>query len=356
MTDEEAQRKRYEQRVKSSRTFILGAGFSAAAGVPLTSALLKKAMAKFEVECPGVFSRVDGYAKQYFCAPYDEPLDYSSVSFSELCTFLEYVELREYGGGERWKDSGSREKLCLRFYLAKTIVECTPAAEDMPFIYMDFVHELHENDVVISFNWDPLLEIALHAAGKQYTYNFKEQEAIKLSKLHGSVNWRLGEPERFCKPVNTLDWQSLEFTEGMMDVEIFHTDLLHNINNWRGYEPLGEVEPFLVLPGYGKAFDVRSNAVCWYKPEFAFALTHDVFIIGLSLAPDDFFIRSLFVANLPDIGSYSGIEGRHIHIINPDPASESNYQFILSGGSATLHQECFNQKHIELMRRYRVAT
>src|SRR5690554_1205387 len=96
--------------------------------------------------------------------------------------------------------------------------------------------------------------------------------------------------------------------------------------------------------------------VCWYKPEFAVALTHDVFIIGLSLAPDDFFIRSLFVANLPDIGSYSGIEGRHIHIINPDPASESNYQFILSGGSATLHQECFNQKHIELMRRYRVAT
>lgn len=49
MANEEAQRKRYEQRVKSSRTFILGAGFSVAVGVPLTSALLKKAMEKFEV-------------------------------------------------------------------------------------------------------------------------------------------------------------------------------------------------------------------------------------------------------------------------------------------------------------------
>ena len=106
----------------------------------------------------------------------------------------------------------------------------------------------------------------------------------------------------------------------------------------------------MVLPGYGKAFDVRSNAVLWYKPEFIFAATHDVYIIGLSLAPDDFFIRSLFLSNLPFIDSYSGVKGRNTYIINPDINANKNYDFILSKGKAELINEKFDSKHIELMK------
>ena len=120
MTEEKADTYSYERYVKKSRVFILGAGFSVAAGIPLTSPLLSLSMKKFSDECEGIFSRVDGYAKECFEAPETE-LDYSKVNFSELCTFLEYIELREYGGGERWSDAGSREKLALKFYLAKTI-------------------------------------------------------------------------------------------------------------------------------------------------------------------------------------------------------------------------------------------
>src|SRR3990172_13134030 len=78
-----------------------------------------------------------------------------------LSTFLEFIELREYGGGERWCENGSREKLALRFYLAKTIVERTPSTSSIPQLYIDFAGQLHERDIVISLNWDSLLEIAL---------------------------------------------------------------------------------------------------------------------------------------------------------------------------------------------------
>lgn len=339
----------YDNYVKKNRVFILGAGFSANAGVPLTSSLLKKAMSKFSIECEGLFQRVDGYARESILFSDDSPLDYGDIDFSNLCTFLEFIELREYGGGERWKDEGSREKLGLKYYLAKTIAEHTPSTEKIPQLYLDFASQLHERDIVITFNWDGLLELAINAVGKSYTYNWSDDGAIKLNKLHGSVNWRLNQPSHLGKPINTLGWESLKFTEGMMDAEIYHSPNLLNYTTWDSYSSLGEVEPFLVLPGYGKAFDVRSNAVLWYKPEFAFATTHDIYIIGLSLAPDDYFIKSLFLSNLPYIGSYSGVEGRKIFVINPDPKAEENYKFILSRGSAELMNENFSKNHVDFM-------
>jgi len=343
-------RNSFEQYVKRNRVFILGAGFSAGAGIPLTEELLASAMKKFAIECPGIYSRLENYAKESL-GSIDEDLDIAKLSFSELCTFLEFIELREYGGGERWCENGSREKLALRFYLAKTIIEHTPVAISLPQLYLDFAAQLHERDIVISLNWDGLLEVALEAVGKTYTYNFADEKAIKLCKLHGSVNWRLSKPNQWGEPVNTLGWQSLEFTKGMMTREIYHSPSLLRFGTWLRHSPLGEVDPFLVLPGYGKAFDVRANAVLWYKPERAFETTHDVYIVGLGLAHDDFFVRSFFLSNLPHISSISGVGGRRIFIINPDARATSNYEFVLRKGHAELIQAPFSAEHVGLMKK-----
>ncbi|MCJ8321361.1 MAG: hypothetical protein MJK12_17110 [Colwellia sp.] len=343
-----------EKRIKSSRTFILGAGFSASAGIPMIGTLLEQAMNTFKDEANGIFQRVNNYARECFLVPENQDVCYSSVSFSELCTFLEYIELKEFGGGERWTKNGSKEKLNLRYYLAKTIILSTPEEDEIPQIYLDFVEELHETDVVLSFNWDPLLERALNKVGKAYTYNFKGKEAIKLSKLHGSVNWRLGEAHELLKSDIDLSWQSMKFTDGMMEQEMYYSPLLLEKALWNTPYRNPEIEPFLVLPGYGKAFDIRSNAELWYKPEWAFAFTHDVYIIGLSLAHDDFFIRSFFLANLPFIDKFTGINGRRIHIINPALDIKDNYDFIIRKGFAEIHQEKFDSKHIKMMRENRL--
>ena len=67
---------------------------------------------------------------------------------------------------------------------------------------------------------------------------------------------------------------------------------------------------------YGKAFDVRALSLFWYKPGFAFSATHNVYIIGLSVAEDDFFIRSFFLDTLPFIDSFTDVAGRKIFIVN----------------------------------------
>lgn len=339
------QKAAFAAEIRKCRVFVLGAGFSAAAGVPLTVALLSEALQLFAAECPGIYARVEGYAKEAMGAASDV-LDIAHLSFSELCTFLEFIELRDYGGGERWSENGSREKLALRYYLAKTLVGRTPRPAAVPELYRAFAVQLHPRDMVISFNWDGLLEASLEAVGKKYVYDRSDDSAVTISKLHGSVNWRLGEPNVWGEPRRTLPWAQLNFGSGMMTRHLFAARPLLELAVWQHYGPLGEVDPYLVLPGYGKAFDVRANAALWYKPEFIFAFTHHVYIIGLSLAHDDFFVRSFFLSNLPYIDGYSGVPGRKIVIINPAPAARDDYGFILQRENVELWNERFDIAHV----------
>jgi hypothetical protein len=254
---------------QKGRIFILGAGFSAAATIPMTGSLLEQAMQLFRSECPGVFERLQNYARVAFGLGESEP-DYKRISFAELCTFLDYAELRESGGGERWSDHGSRERLALKNYLAKAIVSSTPEQESIPELYRAFAAQLRNDDVVITFNWDCLLENALVSFGKEYTYGARDNCPL-LCKMHGSVHWRIGN-----HPViypSRLTWQPVEFI-GVSQSGLYSSDDLLCREAWRLAEPIGgEVEPFLVLPGYGKAKDVQAVQWLWYKPEgfFPFA-------------------------------------------------------------------------------------
>jgi len=342
-------RESFEEYVVKNRLFILGAGFSAEAKIPLTDELLKLAMGKMQVECSGIYERINSYAQSCFCC---NNVDYSKVSLSDLCTFLEFVELREFGGGERWSDAGSREKLVLRFYLAKTIAERTPRENEIPEIYIKFAKQLHEKDIVITFNWDCLLEAALTHVGKEYSYSSFDQEKINICKLHGSVNWIRNAPEALGKPIerNVLEWTPIGLANGMMPIDFYYSPWLIYFNDWKPFTGgLGQVKPFLVLPGYGKAFDVRALAVLWYKPEFAFSFTHDVYIIGMGLCHDDFFVKSFFLDNLPYIDSFSGVKGRDITIINPAKETKKNYDFVLHKKASRLLNEKFDIKHVEAM-------
>ena len=64
------------------------------------------------------------------------------------------------------------------------------------------------------------------------------------------------------------------------------------------------------------------------------------------LTPDDFFIRSFFLANLPYAGGYSGVPGRRITVINPDPAVRGNYSFLVGQQNVEFLCEPFSAHHL----------
>lgn len=149
------------------RVFFLGAGFSAGAGVPLTQKLLPRALDFFRREGGGLYERVASYAS-------DVDVDFSANPDAEdmarFCTYLDFIELRELGGGERWSSEGSRERVALKFFLAKAIATATPPAEKIPAYYIDFAKDLKVEDVIVTFNWDVLLERTLDYVGTSYSY------------------------------------------------------------------------------------------------------------------------------------------------------------------------------------------
>jgi hypothetical protein len=331
--------------VRKRRLFILGAGFSTGAGIPMTAPLLSQAMKLFREESPGLWPRVDGYVRACFGLE-NEPR-YDQLNLAEICTFLHYVELREHAGGERWSEFGSRENLAIRYFIAKAVAQCTPTGSAIPDIYLRFAKQLHEGDVVISFNWDCLLEAALAQVGRPYSHAF-EENAVPLAKLHGSIDWRLGLPTKA-----SLSWHPVGFDDGLTQMKIYSCSDLRSVGAWNDADqgPLGEIQPLIVLPGYGKGFDVRRLAGLWYKPEFAFGLTHDVFIVGLSLARDDFIVRSMFLHNLPSLMEMSGVPGRSVYIVNPDPVARDNYAFLLGLPFVRFLCEPFGDAHLAVMER-----
>ncbi len=302
--------------------------------------LLQLTMNKFQKESK-ISERIDNYVRIYKNLKDGENIDYSQINFSELCDFLEFIELREYGAGERYKDYGSREKISLRYYLAKTIAEHTPY-NDIPELYIEFAKQLHDKDIILSFNWDLLLEASLIKVGKKYTYNFVEKDCINLAKLHGSINWRIEKPYSD----NGLNWTPLHPEYKRTKLEIYRSDNLLNYTYWENDIP--SIEPFLVLPGYGKAFDVRFNALHWYKIETIFNFTKDIYIIGLSLAHDDFFIKNLFLYTLQYLSDFSSLHDgeKELFIINPEDKINEIYSFVSEYKYTNIIKDKFTLAHV----------
>lgn len=277
--------------IYEGRVFILGAGFSAGAGVPLTQYLLPLAAKLFNAEAPGLFERISNYASNVDVDLTGSP---DAEDFARFCTYLDFIELREHGGGERWSEEGSRERVALKFYLAKAIADHTPEPADLPSYYVDFASALTPNDIVVSFNWDLLLENALDLAGKKYCYNF-EPEKIHILKFHGSINWIQGAPWSMGRGRPSFGYVPLGFEEGMVGTEVYCSEQLKTKYAWQTARGLvDEVKLLLVLPGYGNAVDVRLLAGLWYRPEFLNIRNGGVSIIGLSVADDDYLVESLF--------------------------------------------------------------
>ena len=80
---EEQSREDWAELITPNRVYVLGAGFSAAAGIPMTDALMSAAMKKFANECPGIYERVDGYAKESI-DNIDDDVDYSNIDLANL--------------------------------------------------------------------------------------------------------------------------------------------------------------------------------------------------------------------------------------------------------------------------------
>ena len=177
------------------RLFILGAGFSKPAGLPLARELLdsvRSEVRRYSQERGGE----DGTLEQDI-GEWTKLYPKKRVDLERVLAYSHRKHyLRLMGSDESFED-GSRSIVAARRAIQRILIDRTPA--DTPSLYRRFSRHLSSNDLVLTFNYDTLLEQSLDAIGKLYTLTpewWLDRESpesgyryVDLLKLHGSIDW-----------------------------------------------------------------------------------------------------------------------------------------------------------------------
>ena len=186
-----------------ARLYILGAGFSRPAGLPLAADLLELVLDELHAIHSGpthLHAALDTYRSFLVDTEGIAPDRIDAERFAE---FLDYQHFLGLLGSDTWAEEGNRDQYLLRWGIGRVIHSLTPKVP--PALYLEFAARLQPDDVVVTFNYDLLVEFSLLAHGKRYRRfpsrfseiftthavvdDESEQGEILISKLHGSIDW-----------------------------------------------------------------------------------------------------------------------------------------------------------------------
>ncbi len=190
----------------AQRLFFLGAGFSRAAGLPLSDELLDLVIDQVRRSTEAVPTKLDksiARYRTYVTATTGKTPD--KLNFEDFATYLDHEHILGLRGSDTWSDEGNEDQLMLRWGIGAVLNRMTLSADKIPPLYLDFARRLRGGDIVVSFNYDLLLERSLDAVGVKHrrfpsryiacypTYSVgdsdREWSEVLLLKVHGSIDW-----------------------------------------------------------------------------------------------------------------------------------------------------------------------
>src|SRR5262249_11882755 len=89
-----------------------------------------------------------------------------TLDLEEFVSFLDVEHVLGFRGHDTWSREGNEGQILIRELIAQTIYEYTPHSP--PDLYLRFAENLLPSDILLTLNYDVLLEQALEAVGKPY--------------------------------------------------------------------------------------------------------------------------------------------------------------------------------------------
>ena len=170
-----------------ARLFILGAGFSKPAGLPLGQELLEDV--RKHIQSTGTLEEEIREWQQLY--PGQKTNLESVLAYSHRKHYLRLL------GTEEMYSHGSNTIVFARRAIQEILISNTPCPA--PTLYRNFAERLGPWDIVLTFNYDTLLEQTLDELSKPYSLlpgwrleqdsPIFEKRHIDLLKLHGSIDW-----------------------------------------------------------------------------------------------------------------------------------------------------------------------
>jgi len=280
-----------------TRCYILGAGFSKVCGFPLARELTRPV---FQSAYPLGDEQREPARKAYldFLQSIYPDCEFETdwPDFEDVITLLdEWERYRfDYEGPNPTSNGYNPKHLktvllkSMGLYLCKILRECP---DNQMRLIKDFVRfVVASNEILVSFNWDLLIEVASHDLGIPINYGKDDEGSLSLIKPHGSLNLAEMSRDRYDKANKSFN---------VLSIEIIHEN--NGIVVVRSKDPTDSanriIHPFkdvlLVEPTARKAY---SSA--WIKQQWQHALdvlrsADEIVIIGYSLPDADFRPRIL---------------------------------------------------------------
>jgi len=305
----------------TKRVFILGAGFSKQAGMPLATELTNNILGKFR-----------GYEQEEFLEWFghlQERIDWLEGGKSNRINIEQVFDLAQFdvelwkmrqqlttvgrrNGDTHW-DMAQSIELWLSYmekFLRDIIWEEQKKARGRLDSIKKFSTHLNPDDAVVTFNYDCLLEDSLTQQNKEWYYGFAKENktGIKILKMHGSINWAMvprdqqnnfeytllfrkedkNVDDHNMKPADELEYNYvlLKIPDEYLSNRIENRDLQWSNKQYGiAIAGLGRYKPLSELVGSGKV---------WTNAFRALHECEQIYIVGFSLSPFDTMARLHF--------------------------------------------------------------
>ena len=287
------------------KVFVIGAGFSHPAGMPLTNGLLvlihKKASEKDYYNSNGKVQM--GQAEvlleklQYYYPMINishEKIINGEINQINLEEFLSFVaaESTFLSAGEKFNEHGSKFLAFMKQWLGEVIYEeQLKTLNEIPEFYENFIKQIKDS-LVITFNWDTLLENLFDGQNIKYRNqlnldddDFKDRKkSIPLLKLHGSIDWFSSINEN----LSDNNFESLGY--GFDKIHKYKGNLKNQYYKYKS--------PWIIIPNYDKLNQLKDYGELWETPGRYFDDKLEIVFIGFSFRKDDFHTRAFMFPKL----------------------------------------------------------
>lgn len=283
---------------KNYRIIFIGAGFSKPAGLPLGQELFDR-IKQLCGDYP-FFKKDLNYFLDYKRNTSNSDLKIDDINFEEFMGFLDIKHYLRLEGSETWDyEEGNKSQLVIRNAIGKILSDATPEIDQLFKIYENFIDNLTINDIIITFNYDNIIEQLLDYREIPYTLVEPELGKITILKLHGSIDW-----------FNSVKYKkALEYNSIQLHADIHR--IPHNNNLCKLYKEhrFLNFSPLILSPSSQKIFYVKPLIELWHGIATYGMLSRSIGIIGYSLPNYDSYIQQViyqivenFVAHkeLPD--------------------------------------------------------
>ena len=307
---------------------MLGAGFSATAGLPMAAELWREILSRgLAMEGRAEKFREDLDAYLAFRSASDRvKLTYEEVDLEAFLGFLDIEHHLGLRGKDQWSEQGNEGQIIVKTLIGQVLTERTPGEDAIPRLYLDFARKLRPHDRIITFNYDILLERALKSAGvpfrlfpdrlravyDSYAEVDNDAEEVVILKVHGSVDWfdklpflelvenaqRLGtKPEHVRDPVfgQSARWTLTQLVDGPRhgDDPLRETYRLKEVEEFYARPPLFLGVPSLISPSTEKLIYTSMVRDFWWGLGQAGVTNMRLVIIGYSLPLHDDYARQV---------------------------------------------------------------